>query len=117
MASAYRLTPRRVRQVIPENVTGFYRLGNIEDGEFWTKYFGRSDRDLRSRLMAHSRNRPKIAYFRPVVTGNIRRAYELECREWHLRGDQVENHIHPARPRHIDYHCPYCDLVDWLTTN
>lgn len=108
--------PKWVRTVIPSAATGFYRLGVIEDGEFRPRYFGRSDRELRSRLLTHRRERPEMTHFAPMVTSTIRRAFELECREWHLRGESMENEIHPASPRHIAYDCPYCGLEQRLAT-
>lgn len=114
MTNAYALTPPRVRELVPSGATGFYQLGVVEDGEFWPRYFGRSDRGLRSRLLTHCRERSDVTYFDPVVTRTIRRAYNLECRQWHLQGDGMENDIHPAHPKHIAYECPYCNLEQSL---
>lgn len=113
---AIRLAPSWLSAFVPSGATGFYRLGVVEDGEFWPRYFGRSDRGLRARLLQHSRERPEMTHVTPVVTRTIRRAYRLECREWHLRGDEMENEIHPASPRFIAYECPYCGLEQRLAT-
>lgn len=113
---AYRLHPTRVRELIPSDATGFYKLGTITDGSFYTEYFGRSDRGLRERLLTHCRERPEMTHFEPVVTKSIRRAFQMECREWHLRGDRMDNEIHPARPNMLAYSCPYCDLEHRIAT-
>jgi len=110
MQAHFELTTERVRNVVPENAVGFYRLGNVVDGQFWPEYFGRSDRNLQSRLIDHARDYEGVSQFSPVVTENIQRAYQLECREWHLQGEEMENEIHPARPRLIAYQCPYCQM-------
>jgi len=115
MSSAYRLTPSRVRDLIPNRAAGFYRLGTNDQNRFRPEYFGRSDTRLRERLVSHARDE-RAERFQALVTDNIRRAFELECREWHLRGDRLENKIHPAHPKHLDYQCPYCDLEDRLKT-
>jgi len=112
MNSTYELTPQRVREIVPQDAVGFYRLGIVKNDQFWPLYIGRSDRGLQSRLLQHSRQRPGVTHFQPAVTRTIRRAFELECRGWHLHGDRLENDIHPARPKRIGYECPYCDLKE-----
>ncbi len=115
MSPVYELTLERVRQVVPSGSSGFYELGVIRDGEFHPRYIGRSDRDLQSRLETHNRQRDGVTHFRPKVTKNIRRAFELECREWHLHGEELQNKIHPDRPDYLGYECPYCNLNNVLS--
>lgn len=113
--SVHPLTPQRVRQVVPSDAVGFYRVGEMNNGRFWPHYVGRSDNCLQDRLVTHARD-GRGTHFEPVVTDTIRRAYELECRGWHLRGDRLENEVHPARPKYIGYACPYCTLEEQLET-
>lgn len=111
MQEHFRLTPQRVRDLVPSGSIGFYRLGIVKNGQFWPEYCGRSDNGLQSRLLQHARNR-KQTHFVPVVTETIRRAYWLECQEFHLHGEKLENEIHPASPNGIAYECQYCGLKD-----
>jgi hypothetical protein len=113
MSSDYKLTPQRVRDVVPTGATGFYRVGSYRDGRFWPHYVGRSDTRLQSRLLDHARSQ-RGTHFEAVVTDTIRRAFELECRGWHLWGDRLENKVHPARPKFLGYACPYCALEEQL---
>lgn len=108
-----KLTPNGVRQVVPSDVTGFYRLGFIRNGKFRTLYFGRSDSDLQQRLLTHA-GKGWYDHFTFEVTNTIGEAYRLECRDWHLHGDRLRNHIHPARPDGTKKRCPYCGLEEHL---
>lgn len=106
---AHTLTPDGVRQHTTHRSSGFYRIGSVYDGDFFMAYFGRSDRDLRQRLMSHARN-GTYDFFQVQETETVRRAFELECREFHLTSMATDNKYHPAAPDHSNYECPYCAL-------
>lgn len=103
------LTPYGVRQLAESRSSGFYRLGTVYNGEFFMAYFGRSDKDLQQRLLTHARD-GTYGYFQVRTTETVRRAFELECREWHLTSIATDNKNHPAAPDHSSYECPYCAL-------
>lgn len=104
---AYPLTPKRVRQVVPDEQPGFYRLGYIIGGRFRTTYVGRSDSSLQRRLLEHERERWQEAFIaRPSETAAA--AYRMECLFYHLEGESTGNKIHPATPAGTSTECPYC---------
>lgn len=96
-----------VRQLIPRKNVGFYRIGTMRGGKFTVRYFGRSDVDLRRRLLSHCHAKTGT-HFEFRMTPYIYRAFVLECAEWHLAHPTAKNLNHPDAPRWIDYLCPYC---------
>lgn len=105
------LTPHGVRQLVPSRSSGFYRIGTVYNGEFFMAYFGRSDRDLQQRLLSHARD-GTYGYFQVQKTETVQRAFQLECREWHLTSTVTDNKNHPAAPDHSHAECPYCALEE-----
>ena len=68
---------------------GNYELGN---GEKTVIYFGRSDSDLRARLLTHhNEKKGNFEFFRFETAKNTVEAYHEECRLWHLRGEYTKN--------------------------
>ena len=110
---ATNLTRQRVRQEVSADEPGFYRLGTMADGQFCPSYFGRSDTDLQRRLQEHAQ-RGWFTHFITRPADSIREAFEQECLDWHLHGEQMLNHVHPARPDGAEYGCPYCDFENRL---
>lgn len=111
--NAYSLAQERVRQDVTANEPGFYRLGTMVDGQFHPSYFGRSDTDIRRRLLEHAK-KGWFTHFRIRPADSVKQAFEQECRDWHLHGEEMTNRIHPARPDGAEYGCPYCDLQNRL---
>lgn len=104
---AHPLSRKRVRQVVPDGQPGFYRLGYIIGGRFYTTYVGRSDSCLQRRLIEHERYRWHEAFVaRPTET--VEEAYQQECLFYHLEGASTGNRIHPAKPAETSTECPYC---------
>lgn len=103
-----RLTNANVNCSVPKNATGVYFLGYKRNRDFHIKYIGRSDTRLRSRLIDHARNdNEDYTHFSFQITKTILEAYRIECREWHNAVD-LDNRVHPRKPRNLDYCCPYC---------
>ena len=102
------LTSKNVRALVPKNATGVYFLANKENGKFVLKYVGRSDTKLRNRLLQHAKE-GKYSYFSFVLTRTIFDAFRIECREYH-NAVNLDNKIHPRKPKNLDYKCPYCNL-------
>ncbi|QCC57835.1 hypothetical protein NP511_04665 [Natrinema thermotolerans] len=112
--SPHTLTPQGVRQHVQPGIAGFYRLGTIVNGEFFTYYFGRSDEDLRQRLLRHASN-GFYTHFTAREAEDVQDAFEMECLDWHLQGDQTTNKVHPAQPKGSDLECPYCSYNEQIT--
>jgi len=92
---------------IPTPATGIYYLGTLQDGCLSVQYVGRSDTDLRRRLLQHT-SEGKFTFFSFRLTKTILEAFRLECREWH-RFCETLNLIHPDAPKSLPYLCPYCN--------
>lgn len=98
------LRPWLVRALIPPQRIGTYVLYTARGRPL---YIGRSDTDIRRRLLWHCSNRSG-AYFTYDVHPSPASAYDVECALFHLLAAQVSNRIHPDRP---DFHptaCAFC---------
>jgi len=105
----YKLTEAVVKTLFGKNIIGMYVLGDYEEDYFKVGYVGRSDTDIRKRLLQHSKNN-EYDYFFAIPTDTIFEAYKLECREWHRFFD-INNSIHPDAPNNLPYKCPYCNAA------
>ena len=103
----FRLTEKKVKEMVPKNATGVYFLANKINDQFVLKYVGRSDTKLRHRLLQHAKTK-KYRYFAFQITETLLEAYRIECREYHNAVD-LDNKIHPRKPKNLDYKCPYCN--------
>ena len=113
MQFATELTPNNVSQNVERQSKGSYQLGFIDPGgDFLPLYPGRSDTDVRRRLLEHARA-AIFTHFRFFPTRRVKEAYLRECRDYHLLREQgITNIIHPRRPRHLHYECPFCKGVN-----
>lgn len=100
---SYRLLPWLVRALVPPNVIGSYLL---LDGRAPT-YAGRSDTDLRRRLVEHSAD-PRARYFAFAVHATVAQAFAAECAAFHALRGATRNLIHPALPTGQRAGCPFC---------
>lgn len=107
----YRLVPWLVRAVVPDGLPGNYTL--FKGGT--ATYVGRSDTDLRRRLVGHARaERAEFFDFEP--TSRVRAAFLTECASYHaITG--LRNVIHPATPSGSDERCPFCRETAIATLN
>lgn len=97
------LSPWLVRALIPEFQIGTYSLylnGTVV-------YVGRSDTDLRRRLVQHALSR-KADYFTYDVHRTVEHAFEGECSLYHGMKGTLTNLIHPATPGYTEHMCPFC---------
>ena len=88
---------------------GTYALGYVSDGgTFIVNYTGRSDTDLNDRLKDWIGNYKSFKYGH---YSTAKAAYECECRIFHDFGGtaQLDNSVHPARPKGTDWKCPRGD--------
>ncbi|MFF4197470.1 GIY-YIG nuclease family protein [Nonomuraea sp. NPDC001831] len=106
-----KLAPWVVRALIPAGLIGTYMLYRNAR----PVYVGRSDSDLRQRLLRHAGNR-RGEHFTYDVHFTPLQAFEVECSLFHTLRAQIENVIHPDQPDHMSARCPFCHstLVETL---
>ena len=71
-------------------------------------YIGRSDTDLRRRLVQHAAAGTG-EYFRYDVHPNPTRAFRAECSLYHAVDGPLVNRIHPDAPDYLDIDCAFCN--------
>jgi hypothetical protein len=98
----FRLKSWLVRALIPEGKSGTYLL--YQSGR--PVYAGRSDEDLRSRLVTHARFE-RAEHFGFDVFPDAHRAFDMECALFHSLGPKT-NLIHPASPKSSGRTCFIC---------
>ena len=103
----YNLKPLIIKQIVPKKSVGSYRLGIFSEEQFDVLYFGRSDTDLRRRLLQHAKE-GKFSHFTFEETNGLFDAFRQECRDWHMKILNTKNCIHPFAPKRLPYICPYC---------
>lgn len=99
----FQLRPWLVRALIPPGQIGTYEL--FRDRQL--TYVGRSDTDLRRRLIQHSRAH-RAEFFTFDIHRSTQNAFEAECCLFHGADHVLTNQIHPAAPRHTAHRCPFC---------
>lgn len=105
-ARSYRLLPWLVRALIPPRRVGTYVLSNGGG----PTYVGRSDNDLRERLLNHAATQ-KARYFTYQVYPTPEKAFIAECAAYHALKGSVTNLIHPAVPSGNKVRCPFCKEI------
>ena len=108
---AWKLSPWLIRILLPVRVSGSYLLGapRPTGNGFEVTYVGRSDKDLRRRLLEHcAAGKASLFKFQPHK--NATEAFLSECYLWHATREdgRNENIIHPAPPTAGRISCPYC---------
>ncbi len=109
MGEPFPLNETVVSARVASSMIGNYALGYIsEAGGFYPQYAGRSDHDVRGRLLEWERT-GSYAAFKFSYAATVREAFEQECRNYH-EFPNLENDVHPARPQGMDWPCPLCDV-------
>lgn len=103
VALAYRLAPDVIRKLVPQGSPGTYRLHR--DGH--VVYLGRSDTDLRRRLLEHCLAR-RGDHFTWHLHTTALTAWTDECSQWHDLPLLAQNLVHPARPDGTTDRCSFC---------
>ncbi len=98
-----RLSPWLIRAAIPARLIGTYVLYRQRS----PVYIGRSDTDLRRRLLEHSAH-PRGDYFTYDIHPSPSQAFEVECSLFHALRSELSNVLHPHRPHHRAEVCPFC---------
>jgi len=70
-------------------------------------YIGRSDTDLRRRILQHAAAR-RAEYFTYDVHHTAQHAFEVESSMYHSEQESLTNCIHPAAPKATRAQCPFC---------
>lgn len=107
MKGSYDLTADEVERIVEEGRIGNYALGHLDDKKtFIVNYVGRSDTDVKGRLIHWVENskRPRFKY---SYATSVKEAFEKECRNFHDFSPS-DNEIHPDKPKDKSYKCPVC---------
>lgn len=112
---AWLFVPSVVRMTVPTGTPGVYLLGQVAGAgsTFVPHYVGRSDFDVRQRLMRHEKL-TLATHFCVRLCRSAEDAFMRECFYWHaLRDEQrLMNAIHPDSPDQTGLHCPYCSAAE-----
>lgn len=114
MQGSYTLDSETINEIITKTSAGNYALGHTEDKTFYVQYVGRSDTDLKARLLTHASDK-KYAEFKYSYATSPKAAFEKECQNFHDFGgiSKLSNTIHPDRPSNSkDWECPVCTIFD-----
>lgn len=84
---------------------GVYRLA---DTHGIPRYIGRSDEDVQKRLLDHVRT-GRYRFFWVEHIGTPDDAFHRECHLFHYYRRQLDNAIHPSRPKGCGDACPKCN--------
>jgi hypothetical protein len=93
-----------VRRHARDGWPGVYLLA---DTTGFPRYVGRSDADVRNRLLQHA-GVGKYRFFLVEHFRTIDGAFHRECNLYHHYRYQLDNQIHPAVPRGCGDGCPSC---------
>lgn len=99
----FKLEPWLVRALIPPGKVGTYLL--YRSGR--PIYTGRSDEDLRNRLVTHAQTK-RADYFGFTTYPDADRAFDMECALFHALRHTSTNLIHPASPKGSQRSCIIC---------
>lgn len=109
----YSLMDMVIDENVPASSPGVYALGHAGGAigkVFYIYYVGRSDTDVNRRLKNHV---GKYLQFKYRCYGSAKAAFEKECCLCHDLGpSNLDNEMHPARPRATDWTCPRCRIYD-----
>jgi hypothetical protein len=93
-----------INRVVPQSI-GVYILGYYDGTSFKAQYVGRSDYNLRSRLISHLNE--NYSHFKFQQFDSRLAAFEKECILYH-DFNPPNNINHPAQPQGISCNCPRC---------
>ena len=111
MDGPYPLNSETIRSKVTKTSAGNYALGRKnEKGTFKVAYVGRSDTDVRARLLSWigKATRP---HFKFSYASSPKAAFEKECVNYH-DFKPPGNSNHPDRPANTSWKCPKCDIFD-----
>jgi hypothetical protein len=103
----YRLSFDAVDAAVTRTLPGVYALGHADaQGRFCISHVGRSDSDVRSRLLDFIGS---AVLFKYGYYASSQTAFEKECELFHdIR--PPGNRLHPDRPKGTRWRCPRCQM-------
>ena len=111
MQGPYELNSATISAVVTRTSPGNYALGTKNDtGAFAVYYVGRSDTDVRGRLISWVGN-TKRPLFKFSYSTSPKAAFEKECENYH-DFKPSDNNQHPGRPTNTNWKCPKCVIFD-----
>ena len=115
LRGSYRLEKWTIDHQVTRTSPGAYALGRTRNDVFEISYVGRSDDDVRGRLLQWIGS---YAEFKYEYYPSAKAAFEKECHLWHDFGgdlNKLDNERHPARPAGTTWQCPRCDACRSVT--
>ena len=103
-----------IEKNVSKTSAGNYALGRTEGSTFYVLYVGRSDTDVKSRLLSWAAEKTKYTKFKFSYADTIKEAFEKECQNYHDFGEseKLDNDIHPDRPKGTDWKCRRCNIFN-----
>jgi hypothetical protein len=93
--------------VVTRKSAGVYALGHADaQGRFCINHVGRSDSDVRSKLLDYIGS---DALFKYIYYSFPQTAFEKECALFHDISPPG-NRLHPDRPKDTKWRCPRCQI-------
>lgn len=96
-----------IEAIIADNRIGNYALGYVSEDRFHVQYVGRSDTNLKERLLSHI-DEEDYRYFKFSYADFPAQAYKKECKNYHDFRRGLKNKIHPDKPVGTNLKCPCC---------
>lgn len=111
--SYYSFNENSINNVVTSVSAGNYALGYLnKNNEFVVQYVGRSDSDVRGRLLQHIDEGYEAFKFSYATSPKA--AFEKECKNYH-DFEPRNNKIHPDRPSNSkSWKYPYCDNPNYF---
>lgn len=113
MLGAYDFTNEEIKKRIGSG-PGNYALGYKKNQQsFVVLYIGRSDDNLRQRLLQHIENPidNRITHYKYRAASSPQEAFYRECSNYH-EFDLEHNINHPAKPHGASWKCPHNDCKE-----
>ncbi len=112
----YDFNSESIDKAVTKESPGNYALGfTRKNGRFVPEYVGRSDSDVKAELKKkldektnEELTKDKYSKFKFSYAKSATEAYKKECQNYHDFLDQLDNKIHPAKPKGTDLKCPVC---------
>lgn len=114
MNGPFELKTDVIEEEISKKSAGNYALGRSEDGTFIVNYVGRSDSNVKGRLLSWVGKKERYKQFKYSYADSPKEAFKKECENYHDFGEseKLDNDSHPDRPDGTDWKCPKCDIFD-----
>jgi hypothetical protein len=109
MDGPFKLDTGTINTKVTRKSPGNYALGEKNgNGTFTVGYVGRSDSDVRERLISWV-DKTRRPLFKFSYATSAKAAFEKECNNYH-DFNPSGNSSHPARPEGSNWRCPRCSI-------